>query len=67
MSGRGLTSHVLNRRFPLLTQAHDGLTRRLTDEMRGGSLSKRLVPGRNLKQEQTNCINTILTLKSSDS
>ena len=51
VSGSGFTSHVLKRRLPFLTHAQDGLTRRLRDEMRGGSRSKRLVPGRSLKEK----------------
>ena len=62
VSGSGLTSQVLKRRLPFLTHAQDGLTRRLTDEMRGGSLSKRLVPGFNLKKKNIkNPVEPLLT------
>lgn len=51
VSGRGLTSHVLKRRLPFLTHVHAGFTPRRVDEIRGGSRSKRLVPGRNLDED----------------
>ena len=60
VSGIGLTSQVLKRRLPFLTHEQDGLTRRpLTDEMRGGSFSKRLVPGLNLKRTYNNITNIV--------
>ena len=62
VSGRGLTSQVLNRRFPFLTHEHEGLTRRLTVEIRGGSFSKRVVPGFNL-QEKANIRTICMQIK----
>ena len=53
MSGRGLTSQVLKRRFPFLTHEQEGFTPRLKVEVevRGGSFSKSVVPGLNLKEK----------------
>ena len=51
MSGRGLTSQVLKRRFPFLTHEQEGFTPRLKVEVRGGSFSKSVAPGLNLKRK----------------
>ena len=53
MSGSGLTSQVLKRRFPFLTHEQEGFTPRLKVEVevRGGSFSKSVVPGLNLRKK----------------
>ena len=51
MSGRGLTSQVLKRRFPFLTHEQEGFTPRLKVEVRGGSFSKSVAPGLNLQKK----------------